>query len=144
MGPLMFKLVELTTEDVLPIRHQVLWPNKPLDFSRVEGDDSGMHFGVMLSDTLICVGSFYQGLHSRYNETARLRKFATLPNYQGQGAGRFLLESVLPLLQQSGVKYFWCDARQGAMSFYQKFGMEPEGKCFFKADIPYFKMSVRL
>ncbi|MFT2109736.1 GNAT family N-acetyltransferase [Marinomonas sp. 2405UD68-3] len=135
----MFQLVELTAADVLPIRHQVLWPNKPMDFSKVEDDELGMHYGVIVADTLICVGSFY-----RNNETARLRKFGTLQEYQGQGAGRFLLESVIPRLKESGVTYFWCDARQSAISFYQKFGLEPEGSCFYKGDIPYYKMAVRL
>ncbi|MCZ2722950.1 GNAT family N-acetyltransferase [Marinomonas sp. 15G1-11] len=135
----MFTLVELTVEDVLPIRQRVLWPQKPMSFSEVKGDASARHYGVMKQESLICVGSFYQE-----GTTVRLRKFATLPAYQGQGAGRFMLESIMPLLRQSGATHFWCDARESAKAFYQKFGLTPEGDRFYKSDIPYYKMVTRL
>jgi hypothetical protein len=34
--------------EALPIRHCVLWPDKPLLFCKVDGDDTASHYGVFL------------------------------------------------------------------------------------------------
>jgi len=67
----------ITLDEVLPIRHCVLWPNKPLSFSRVNGDDTASHYGVFFDGLLVSVASIY--IEGR---VARLRKFATLGNFK--------------------------------------------------------------
>lgn len=126
----------IQAEQTLPIRHQVLWPDKPLSFCQVEGDDRAWHLGGFVDDQLVAVASIYC-----LGNEARLRKFATLPDYQGQGIGTAILTEVLAQLHTQAVAYFWCDARESAMDFYRRFGMAPEGERFFKGVIPYVRMS---
>ncbi len=129
----------ITPEETLPIRHIVLWPAKPIEFCQVKEDNSGAHFGAFENDGLICVASvFITG------KRARLRKFATLHEHQGNGIGTQIIEHIINYLKRHGVTYFWCDARESAQDFYARFGMQKQGERFFKSDEPYFKMSVEL
>ena len=87
----------------------------------------------------MCVASIFID-----GKTARLRKFATLEAYQGQGIGSAVLQHIISFLEQHSVETFWCDARENAMSLYRRFGMQPQGERFYKGDIPYRKMQVTL
>jgi len=130
---------EIDWTETISVRHEVLWPNKTPDFCRVPGDEEGWHFGVYIESRLVCVASVYP-----CDDSARLRKFATLAAFQGNGIGTALLTHILSLLKQRGVKHFWCDARESAQGFYQRFGMCSKGDVFYKSDVPYYKMSVDL
>ncbi|RXJ72838.1 GNAT family N-acetyltransferase [Veronia nyctiphanis] len=131
------KISTITAQQVLPIRHQVLWPDKPVDFSQVKGDDTATHYGAFIEGELVSVGSIFID-----GDTARLRKFATLSAHQGKGVGTAMLHVMLSDLKSSSVKTFWCDARESAMAIYQRIGMKAEGERFHKSDIPYFKMQM--
>ena len=76
--------------------------------------------------------------------SARLRKFATASAFQRMGIGTRMLAYVLGVSAENNLTHFWCDARESAICFYERFGMAPEGDRFFKGDVPYFKMSVSL
>lgn len=128
---------KVTTAAVLPIRHIVLWPDKSLSFCEVEGDDSAIHYGAFIGGKLVSVASVYNN-----GSEARLRKFATLPEYQGQGIGTEVIQRLVCDLKSENVSYFWCDARTSALSFYQKFGLCVEGEEFKKSNVAYYKMSV--
>jgi len=125
--------------DALPIRHCVLWPDKPISFCQVDGDETAMHYGVYLNDSLVTVASIYID-----GRVARLRKFATLEGSQGRGMGSQLISHIITELEQSDIDIFWCDARATAVGFYKKFGMETQGDEFLKAGISYIKMEVDL
>lgn len=133
------ELRSITAEETLPIRHKVLWPDKPPAYSMVENDAEGWHLGVFAHGELICVASvFVEG------NTARLRKFATLPEHRSKGAGTAAIAHIIATLASRGITTFWCDARTSATGFYQRFGMRPEGETFFKGDTPYVRMAVQL
>jgi len=140
----------ITVEEALPIRHSVLWPNKSQEECRVEGDECSEHFGVFIEEKLVCVASIFiqelsnAKLFSKKEKSARLRKFATIEEYQGKGIGSFVLKHIIDLLQQQRVRMLWCDAREDAMSLYKRFGMNSQDERFFKGDIPYQKMVVML
>lgn len=125
--------------DILPIRHHVLWPDKPISFCQVEGDDSATHYGVYVKEELVCVASIYIK-----EQTARLRKFATLADFQGRGIGSQLITHILNELKRGQITCFWCDARETAHHFYEKFKMEIQGPVFKKSGVSYYKMQVRL
>jgi ribosomal protein S18 acetylase RimI-like enzyme len=129
----------ITLDEALPVRHRVLWPDKPLSFCTVEGDESSIHYGVFLHNDLVCVGSTFIN-----NRTARLRKFATLEEFQGRGAGTQLISHIVGEIIQADVETFWCDARSTAVGFYKKFGMEVRGDEFIRSGISYYKMEVKL
>lgn len=134
------KVVTPDIEQLLLIRHAVLWPDKPVNFCRVEGDESALHYGVELDQQLVCVASVFIDAQKA---SARLRKFATLAAFQNQGLGSFLLQAMLDDCCQRGLSYFWCDARESAIGFYQRFGMATQGERFYKEAVPYFKMVIR-
>tara|TARA_R110001583_G_scaffold26571_2_gene95710 strand:+ start:12311 stop:12718 length:408 start_codon:yes stop_codon:yes gene_type:complete len=123
-------------QETLPIRHQVLWPSKPVEFCKVEGDEIASHYGAYIEETLACVASIYID-----GSTARLRKFATLEHFQAKGIGSKMLLYILRELAENGIEYFWCDARKSALGFYQQFGLERQGEAFEKSGVLYYKMA---
>ena len=132
------ELRTISADETLPIRHAVLWPDKPVDFSRIEDDAEGWHLGGFLDNKLICVASvFFAG------NVARLRKFATDPAYQSKGAGSAVLHHIIRHLERGQTTRFWCDARLSASDYYVRFGMKREGEVFYKEDIPYVKMALQ-
>ena len=126
-------------EQAIPLRQSVLWPTKPAEYCHVEGDHEALHFGAFAYDELVCVASVYIK-----SDKARLRKFATKADYQSQGIGSQMLNFILQTLKSTDVTVFWCDARESALSFYQRFGMQSYGERFYKADVSYFKMEIAL
>lgn len=71
--------------DTLSVRQQVLWPYKPLMSLKVDGDENATHYGAFVDGSLVCVASIYI-----LDNVARLRKFATLPDYQERGISQNL------------------------------------------------------
>ncbi len=130
---------KISWQDTIAIRHRVLWPGESPAFCHVEGDETAWHYGVFVNGELVSVASVFAD-----GDGARLRKFATLPECQGRGIGSALLTHVLLVVREAGFTRFWCDARESASSFYQKFGLSTEGGVFYKDKIPYFKMGVML
>jgi predicted GNAT family N-acyltransferase len=129
----------ITLDEALPIRHCVLWPDKPMSFCKVDGDDAASHYAAFLNNTLASVASIYiEG------QVARLRKFATLEGFQGRGAGTQLISHIIAELEQTDIDTFWCDARTTAVGFYKRFGMQVQGAEFVKSGIAYYKMEVSL
>ena len=124
-------------ELTIPIRHAVLWPHKKPEFCHVKNDPEGWHFACYVDEAITSVASVY-----RCEGGARLRKFATLPEYQGRGMGSRVLQHILCVVKDKGVTYFYCDARESAIDFYERFGLCTEGERFYKSDVPYFRMSM--
>jgi len=121
---------EIKSIEAMLVRHKVLWPNKSIEFCQVPGDESAWHFGAFIGELLVCVASVYPS-----DTSARLRKFATLQEYQGQGIGTIVLSHILEGLGDKGITTFWCDARESALDFYRRFGLKTEGNRFYKSDI---------
>lgn len=122
-----------------PLRHAVLWPDKPLDYVRIASDEQGHHYGTYLNDELVAVISLFVE-----DTTARFRKFATRPDQQNKGLGTLLLRHVFAEASRLGATTICCDARLSAGPFYQRFGMQPTGEVFFKGDIPYQRYETRI
>jgi predicted GNAT family N-acyltransferase len=129
----------ISWEQTIPLRHTVLWPNKSAEYCHVEGDQGAFHFGAFINDKLVCVASVYL-----QSNKARLRKFATDTHYQNQGVGSKMLKHIVQSLQDTEARFFWCDARESALGFYKRFGMEASGERFYKGEVPYFTMEVPL
>ncbi|CUI71000.1 GNAT family N-acetyltransferase [Cognatishimia activa] len=121
----------ISDAETLPLRHKVLWPNHPIEQSKVEGDETASHFGGFLDGGLVCVASLFE------DDGIRLRKFATDPDYQGQGFGSEMLAYLLERAKETDATFFWFDARESALPFYERNGFKPEGPRFFKNAVPY-------
>ncbi|MTI18241.1 GNAT family N-acetyltransferase [Rhodobacteraceae bacterium RKSG542] len=129
----------INAEQTLPLRHKVLWPDKPMDFSRVEGDETASHWGLFIDTEIVAVASVFTA-----NNTARLRKFAIHADYQRQGYGTKIIQFILEALRTEGVETFWCDAREEAAPFYERLGMTISPQRFFKSGQAYFKATIDL
>ncbi|SOD79175.1 GNAT family N-acetyltransferase [Spirosoma fluviale] len=132
----MVRIQPITPEKTYLLRHSVLWPDKPLDYVKVDNDDEGFHFGAFREGELIAVISlFVNGSESRF------RKFAARPDCQRQGVGTLLLNHVMAEAKRLGATVLWCDARLETADFYRRFGMEAVSEVFYKGPIPYAKFS---
>jgi GNAT superfamily N-acetyltransferase len=59
-----------------------------------------------------------------------LRGMVVAQRWQYHGVGRLLLEAAIARLRQDGVEVLWANARDSALGFYQRFGMEVVGEGF--------------
>jgi predicted GNAT family N-acyltransferase len=133
------EIKKVAIEDILEIRHKVLWPHKSPDFVKVPEDDEATHFGLYYNESLVSVISLFAD-----GKDVRFRKFATIHEFQGQGLGSQLLAYVIDHAREQQCEQIWCDARSSAMGFYKKFGFEKFSEPFFKEEVEYFKISKRL
>ena len=109
----------------------------------LEGDEKALHFGGTMGGVLTGVVSVF----ADERDQMRLRKFAILPAFQGQGIGSALIQHVIeyskPTPTPTPTPILWCDVRLAAIPFYKKQGFEEEGKVFVKSGQSYIRMSCR-
>lgn len=129
----------ITAEQTYPLRHAVLWPDKPFDSVKIDTDDAGYHYGMFRGSDLVAVISLFVD-----GPVSRFRKFAVQPDCQRTGIGTQLMRHVMAEARRMGAATLWCDARLDAGDFYRRFGMEPVGEVFYKGPIPYAKFSLTL
>ncbi|WP_247236493.1 GNAT family N-acetyltransferase [Telluribacter sp. SYSU D00476] len=126
---------EITPEDTWSIRQRVMWPDKPIDFVKISDDDQGLHYGLFRNERLASVISCFVN-----QDEMQFRKFATLVEEQGQGLGTHLLNHVLDVAREKGIRRIWCNARRDKTSFYARFGLHTTGTSFTKEGIEYIVM----
>lgn len=112
-----------------------MWPEKDIEYVKLQDDAYGRHFGLFIGDCLVSVISLFTR-----NHMVQFRKFATLQERQGQGYGSKLLAFILNELEKQGVEQVWCHARTNKINFYQKFGLKETGERFIKDGMEYSKM----
>jgi GNAT superfamily N-acetyltransferase len=122
-------------EQAWQLRHEVMWPDRDIDYVKLQDDDAGAHYGLFEGERLISVISlFVQG------EEAQFRKFATLESCQNRGYGSRLLQYVLNEAAQAGVRRIYCNARSHKLPFYRKFGLNETQTAFMKGGKEYIVM----
>lgn len=112
-----------------------MWPDKPLDYVKLNDDLEGIHFGLFLNDKLVSVVSLFIK-----NEIAQFRKLATESEFQRKGLATELINCVFHYCQQRQVSKIWCNARQEKVDFYNKFQMTSTDNRFRKGGIDYVVM----
>jgi predicted GNAT family N-acyltransferase len=125
----------LNVDDIIPIRHQVMWPDQPLDFVKIPEDKLGIHYGLFDQGRLTSVVSVFIN-----GQEAQFRKFATLSEDQGKGYGSHLLRHLFSELSNKDIDRVWCNARVEKTDFYKKFGMVSTSQTFHKSGIDYVIM----
>ncbi len=128
-------IIKINAEDAWEIRHKVMWPNKDIDFVKIENDENGIHYGIIEDKTIISVITLFIN-----EEKAQFRKFATLEEKQGRGYGSKLLSYALEEAVRLGVRYIWCNARKEKTDFYKRFGLVKTEDCFKKSGVEYVIM----
>lgn len=129
------KILEITPGETLSIRHQVMWPDRSLEYVMLPNDDQGKHYGLFIDNQLISVISLFI-----VNQEAQFRKFATLSEHQGQGHGSTLLNYIMQLAAEQDLRRIWCNARVDKSGYYEKFGLKPTKETFNKGGIAYVIM----
>lgn len=128
-------IANIEKEQAWDIRHKVMWPNKSIEYIKLENDSSGIHLGLFRRGKLISVVSLFVD-----EEQAQFRKFATTEEEQGKGYGSKLLKYTLERAKEEGACKVWCNARMNKVNFYKKFGLYEKGKEFIKGGQSYIIM----
>lgn len=68
-------------------------------------------------------------------EPWRLRGMATADGWRGRGVGRLALDAAVDHVAGQGATLLWCNARVGAVAFYERAGFVIEGDEFEVAGI---------
>lgn len=116
--------VALTRE----LRHLVLWPHieRRIDCAIPEEEtkEGVFHLAVIDHGNIASIGTFFPMQTPKLNiqKQYRLRAMATHPDYSGKGCGRMLLTHAEQVLREMEVEVLWCDARLGAIGFYESLG----------------------
>lgn len=126
---------QITAAETWPLRHGVMWPDKPFAYVQLPDDDQGHHYGLFEGDRLVSVISLFVN-----GDLARFRKFATLTTHQRKGYGSRLLSYLMAQAEALGAARIWCSARVEAAPFYEKFGMREVGERFPYEGMPYVRM----
>ena len=139
------KVLRINAADTHEIRSVILRPGRPLSNCTFPGDDDdqSFHLGAFKDNSLVSVASFYFEKHPDFDDSYqyRLRGMATLPEFQGQGLSSALLKMAFPIVKQNLCSLLWCNARDGALGFYQKVGFEKYGEKFDIPEVgPHFLM----
>ena len=151
------RINQITADLTEELRHLVLWPDKPLDYVRLDEDKNGYHFGAFVPgrdkpvavisvffEPIPSVGSNDRTASGDHGTTVRFRKFACHPEFQGQGIGTSLLRYAASYCTSKGATVFWCDARLSSSQWYEKRGLVPFGDTFFKDTVEYTRMKMML
>lgn len=109
------------------IRHEVMYPELPLDRVKLADDFEGIHFGLYLEHQLTGVVSLFNK-----EDIYQFRKLAILSNAQKSGLGTQLMQHILDFCKIQKASKLWCNARLNAKEFYYKFGFRETEKTFFK------------
>lgn len=129
----------ISVEDTLSLRRDVLYPDASLETVKVDQDEDGLHFGVFDGGQLVTVVSLFMG-----REEAQFRKLATLPAAQGKGYGKAVLAHLVDICRKEKIKLLWCNARDTAVSFYDRLGYVARGNYFIKGGINFIRMELPL
>lgn len=121
------------------LRHEVMWPNKPLEYIKLPEDQHGRHFGLFLDDVLVTVASLFIK-----SDSAQFRKLATKTTEQGKGYGSKMLHHLLKEAQRVGAKRIWCNARCDKTHFYHNFGLTETPVTYTKGHIDFVVMEKML
>lgn len=140
--------VELVSFEVSrPLRMAVLRPGDPPErpMHRREANPTTAHVAALgPAGEVLSVGSVMADPHPLDPSEGdwRLRGMATRPELRGLGLGALVLARCEQHAVEHGARRLWCNARIGALSFYERAGMSSEGEKFDIAGIgPHRLMS---
>lgn len=136
-------------EDVIDIRHQILRDGQPRSSCYYPEDSykNTLHFTASNNGTIIGCASIYKETHPDFSlkQSWRIRGMAVLTIFQGQGAGKLLLEACINHAINMKGDVIWCNARINAVKFYKQSGFKIIGDEFELPDIgPHFLLAKNL
>lgn len=130
---------KINPSETWQIRHEVMWPDQPFEFVKLEEDNAGLHFGAFDQEKLVAIISCFI-----VNDEMQFRKLATLVDFQGKGIASKLLQYILEIAKEKELKKVWCNARTNKKSFYEKFKMADTNITFTKSGQEFTIMEILL
>jgi GNAT superfamily N-acetyltransferase len=130
------KVRPATTKEVLSLRARVLRPSLPLEASIYPEEARAVHFALYDdAGKLFSVVTAHPEDYPDFPEKGqwRIRGMATELGEEGKGHGAKVLRELLDWGREKQVPLFWCNARERAIPFYERFGFEVCSDLF---DIP--------
>lgn len=126
------RVLPVTTEETIALRHAVLRPNQPREACYYDRDFEAKHFGAFQGEKLVSIVTAYPEDFPRWARRGqwRIRGMATEPSHQGQGYGAMVLKALLDWGRGEGIPLFWCNAREHAIPFYLRHGFTIESEIF--------------
>lgn len=112
---------EVPYDKVLEIRSKVLYPNQPIELTKVENDHEGIHLGMIDRNEIVGVVSLF--LKDR---KLQFRKFAILEEFQKKGYGTAIMKWIINYAEEMKLDSVWGNARRSAIEFYDKFDFETD------------------
>jgi len=129
----------VSAAQILALRHAVLRPGLPQVAAHFAGDDAEdtRHFGAFVDELNVgCLSLMQAPFEGR--PALQLRGMAIAADHQGRGVGGALLAFALSEQEPSLV---WCNARLGAVAFYERHGFSTVGDVFEIAGVgPHKKL----
>lgn len=125
-------VLQITTEQCIPLRAKVLRAGLPVEKSHYPQDPVAVHFGAFAAGELMSVVTAHAEDSPLFAAKGqwRIRGMATEPAFQGFGYGGEALEALLAWGRAQGIPLFWCNAREKAIPFYEKHGFTIESEMF--------------
>lgn len=82
--------------------------------------------------------------HIPETNSAQLLQMAVEGSLQGRGIGKMLVEHLLEIAKEKGIKEVYCHSRANAISFYEKLGFKIYSDYFEEVGIEHIKMKKSL
>jgi len=150
------KINLIKSRETLKLRQDVLRPHQTAADCIYPGDDlhTSFHLGCFSTYALGPVGvlSAYCELHPELTpagltleKVMRIRGVAVSSDHQKKGIGQMLMHGCLDQARERRVEWVWCNARESAATFYDRFDMQPISPRFEIPDIgPHFVYARRV
>lgn len=145
----------ISAAEARPLRSEILRPGQPPDSLVYPGDDvpGSFHAGAFAEGEIVGIATVYPepmppesaaalpDVGFDPNNAFRLRGMATRATLQGAGLGRAVLTRCIEHVRDAGAEVLWCNARVGALGFYERLGFATVGDEFDIAGIgPHYVM----
>jgi GNAT superfamily N-acetyltransferase len=114
-----------------------MYPGYDIETIRLPEDATGTHMALYADDVLTSVVSLF--IHAG---ELQFRKFATVEAFQGKGYGSILLRHVIAWGKVRKATRIWCNARNNAAAFYERFGFVKTDHCFCEKGIEFVVMEL--
>jgi GNAT superfamily N-acetyltransferase len=130
----MIELKSITAAETRHLRQQVLRPNQRPEEQVYPHDDepATLHAGAFDEGKLVGIATVFPEPPPGETDPRawRLRGMAVLPEMQGRGIGRSLLEFCVAYIRAENGTALWCNGRTSARKFYESFGFAATGPEF--------------
>jgi len=130
---------EINALETYGVRHPVLRAGRPLEDCALTDDDleTTFHLGAFENNRHVGVATF---LKSSAGESPikidaaktyyQLRGMGVIPDQQGKGIGKLLLNKGIDKLKAENIEVLWFNARVAAVPFYERLGFVKTGEPF--------------